>query len=70
MAKAATAAATVTAVTYKVTQDCLVFGTYHTAGDTFTEKPWDKAYNWPMPDFIEVVGESTTDTPDEAAPLG
>lgn len=69
MAKAATTVKA-TAVTYKATQDCLVFGTYHTAGDTFTEKPWGEAYNWPMPDFIEVVGESVTAVPDEEAPLG
>ena len=60
----------VTAVTYRAKSDCLVFGSYRAAGEEFTEQPWDKVYKWDMPDFIEVVGKSESDTPDDAPEAG
>ena len=50
-------------VNYIAKSDCLVFGKYRKAGDEFKAPPWEEAYTWPMPDFIEVVG-GTDEAPD------
>lgn len=52
-------------VKYLAKSDCLVFGKYHSAGEEFFAPEWKTAYNWPMPDFIEVIGEQDES---EAAP--
>lgn len=52
-------------ITYRAKSDCLVFGHYRNAGEVFTAPAWKKEYKWPMPDFLELVGEENVPEPAE-----
>jgi hypothetical protein len=48
---------------YIAKTDCLVFGHYRTAGEEFLAPEWKTAYNWPMPDFLEVISTAGGEAP-------